>query len=128
MQQRRGHRIMLAIPILIAGAREDGRHFSEKTRALVVSSHGALILLAEKVNPGQSLTIQHAKSGEQRECTIVDVGEQHGIRREVGIELLDPSARFWHVAFPPENWSPHSPEAKRTGAARSLLLKSGPTR
>jgi hypothetical protein len=32
---------------------------------------------------------------------------------EVGIEFLGPAPRLWRVAFPPEDWSPRSPEAKR---------------
>jgi len=30
----------------------------------------------------------------------------------VGIEFLEPSPRFWRIAFPPEDWSARSPEAK----------------
>ena len=113
LHQRRGHRIMLAIPVLITGAHPDGRRFSEESRTVVVNSRGAMILLAESVKPGQQLKIRHIMSGETRECTVADVGPKHENKREIGIELLDPSTQFWHVAFPPDDWSPHSPEAKQ---------------
>ena len=119
---------MLAIPILVSGTREDGHRFAEETHTVIVNAHGALLLLAEPVRPGQLVTLRHLKAGEDRECTVVEVGEKHDTKREVGIELLDPSPRFWHVGFPPEDWSPRGPEAKRLGTVRSALSKSGPSR
>jgi hypothetical protein len=104
---------MLAIPILITGIHADGRHFSEESCTVVVNSRWALILLAESVRPGQQLKIRHVMSGETHECTVVDVGPKRDNKREIGIELLDPSTQFWHVASPPDDWSPHSPEAKQ---------------
>jgi hypothetical protein len=128
MQQRRSHRIMLAIPILVSGTRDDGSRFSEEAHTVIVNAHGALILLAEAVKPGQLVTLRHLMAGEDREGTVTDVGAKHDTKREIGIELLKPSARFWHVGFPPEDWSPRGPEAKRIGSGRSVLSKSEPVR
>jgi hypothetical protein len=127
-QHRRSQRIMLTIPILVSGTRDDDSLFSEEAHTVIVNAHGALILLAEPVKPGQVLTVRHLKAGEDRDCTVIEVGEKHDARREIGIELLDPSPGFWHVAFPPEDWNPRSPEAKRIGAVRSVLSKPGPIR
>jgi len=113
LHQRRGHRVMLTISILVTGTHDDGRRFSEESHTVVLNPHGAMILLAEIVKPGQQLKIRHIMSGETRECTVADVGQKRDNKREVGIELLDSAAQFWHVAFPPDNWSPHSPEAKQ---------------
>jgi hypothetical protein len=45
----------------------------------------------------------------------------------VGIEFDEPAPRFWRVAFPPEDWSPHSPEAKRRTVSASVTpLKAPP--
>jgi hypothetical protein len=127
-QHRRSQRIMLAIPILVTGARDDGSLFSEEAHTVIVNAHGALILLAERVKPGQVLTVRHLKAGEDRDCTVIEVGAKHDVKREIGIELLDSSPRFWHVVFPPEDWNPRSPEAKRFGTERSVLPKPGPIR
>jgi len=120
MNQRRSHRIMLAIPILVSGTRDDGRRFDEETHTVIVNAHGALILLAEEVKPGQLVTLRHLKAKEDRVCTITDVGARHETKREIGIELLEPSAKFWHVGFPPEDWDPRGPEVKRFTGKQSV--------
>ena len=128
MQPRRSQRILLSIPIRVSGSRHDGHRFAEESHTLVVNAHGALILLAEEVIPGQIVTIFHLKTGERCDCKIVEVGARHENKREVGIELVEHSPKFWHVGFPPENWNPRSPEAKRVGPQRVALSKREPTR
>jgi len=31
---------------------------------------------------------------------------------KVGVEFLLPNPTFWHVAFPPRDWTPRHPDAK----------------
>jgi len=125
MQQRRSQRVMLSVKILVSGNRLDRQRFSEEARTSMVNAHGALILLVEKVTLGQLLSIRNAKSGEEIGGKVVDVGPEHDDKFEVGIEFLNPSPRFWRVAFPPEDWTTHSPEAKRptTAPAPAPLAK-----
>jgi hypothetical protein len=120
--QRRSQRVLLSVHIVVKGHRVDGQTFTEETETVVVNVHGALIFLAETVKAAQQLTICNVKSGEEVSCKVVDVGPSHEGKREIGIEFLEPSHRFWRVAFPPEDWSPHSPEAKRfSGEAISFV-------
>jgi len=42
----------------------------------------------------------------------VEIAESHAGKSEVAVEFLEPSPRFWRIAFPPEDWSARSPEAK----------------
>lgn len=111
--QRRSQRVLLSVHILIEGQRINGQPFAEDTHTVVVSVHGALIFLAESVKVAQPLTVRNVKSGEQVACKVVDVGPIHEGKHEIGIEFIEPSRGFWRVAFPPEDWSSHSPEAKR---------------
>jgi hypothetical protein len=104
---------MLSIRILVSGTRIGGQSFSEETLTSVVNAHGALIVLGESVSNGQSITIRNLKSGEELQGEVVDVGSEQAGKFEVGVEFLDPSPRFWRIAFPPEDWSPRNPEAKR---------------
>jgi len=113
---------LLSVHILVKGHRVDGQPFAEETYTVVVNVHGALIFLAENVKASQPVTILNVKSGEEVSCKVVDVGPTHEGKREIGIEFLKPSGRFWRVSFPPEDWSPHSPEAKRfSGEAISFV-------
>ena len=116
---------MLSVRILISGDRLDGKKFSEEAQTSVVNAHGALIFLAEQVRLGQSLSVRNIKSHQELQAEVVDVGAVHDGNFEVGIEFLEPAPRFWHVAFPPEDWSPRSPEAKRrTVSTRVTPLKT----
>jgi len=124
--QRRSQRVMLALRILVGGGRLDGKRFSEETVTSVVNAHGALILLAEKVLLGQTVSVRNIKSNEELQAEVVDVGSVQEGKTEVGIEFTEAAPRFWRVAFPPEDWSPRSPEAKRRTVAPSLTPLKGP--
>ena len=104
---------MLSLKILVGGGHLDGKRFSEETVTSVVNAHGALIFLAEKVELGQTLIVRNIKSNEQLQADVVDIGAVYEGKTEIGIEFIEAAPRFWRVAFPPEDWSPRSPEAKR---------------
>jgi hypothetical protein len=106
---------MLSIGIVVGGQKLDGKNFAERANTVVVNAHGALILLQERVALGQQLRVHNTKTGEERQCTVVDAKAEQGDGglHEVGIAFAEPSAVFWHVAFPPEDWTPRSAEAKR---------------
>jgi hypothetical protein len=110
---RRSQRLLLRMAVIVAGQRANGATFAEQTTTAVVNAHGALVLLKESVQGHQLLRIRNVKTGEEQACKVVDiVGSAEG-KMEVGIEFLEPAPRFWRVAFPPEDWNVHSPEAKR---------------
>ena len=111
--QRRSHRIILSVPIIVSGERASGSTFHERTTTLVVNAHGGLILLREPVLAGQELSITHVGTGEELACTVKDINPGQEEIPEIGIGFAESNARFWRVSFPPEDWSPRSPEAKR---------------
>lgn len=111
--QRRSHRIVLSVPIIVSGERASGSTFHERTTTLVVNAHGGLILLREPVLVGQELSITHVGTSEDLACTVKDINPGQEEIPEIGIGFAEPNAHFWRVSFPPEDWSPRSPEAKR---------------
>jgi hypothetical protein len=117
--RRRSQRVLLRIGVVVSGIR-DGRTFSENTVTAIVSAHGALLLLQQSVPPKQKLVVKNSVSREDVPCRVVDVHEaNHQLGpTEVSIEFENPSPRFWHIAFPPEDWTPKSPEAKRYEAQK----------
>ena len=123
--QRRSQRILLSIPVIISGQQSSGAPFTERTRTLVVNAHGALIELREPVLVGQSLRVSNVATNEEMNCKVVDINPGHANLPEIGIEFAEPCPRFWRVAFPPSDWSPRSPEAKRfaSGTAMPSLVK-----
>lgn len=109
---RRSQRVYLSMPVVVYkdGTGPSGSY--EETRTLAVNAHGALILLRMPVHLGQLLTLKNAKTQQELVCRVVHVGPYRSGKAEVGIEFEQPAPKFWHIAFPPADWSPRSPEAK----------------
>jgi len=123
--QRRSQRILLSIPVVVSGKKSNGAPFTERTRTLVVNAHGALVELREPVLAGQLLQVKNVATNEETGCKVADINPGSGNLPEVGLEFAKPSPHFWRVAFPPADWSPRSPEAKRFdfGVAPTLVKK-----
>jgi hypothetical protein len=115
--QRRSQRIFLSVRILVTGKRELGGAFSERTSTVIVNAHGAMIHLRESVRQGQLLDIRNLATEEDLACKVVEVNLGPNDTPEVAVEFAQPNARFWHVSFPPADWTPRSPEARRFSAA-----------
>jgi len=103
-EHRRSSRVLLRVPIIVMGETAQQTPFSEATITLVVNAHGALIQLATKVSPGQTLSIANLSSGEEVACRVVHSGTMNEGKTEAAVEFMAPAPLFWKVAFPPSDW------------------------
>jgi hypothetical protein len=101
--------VILSVPVTVTGQGPKGQ-FTEQTKTLVVNAHGALITLVAKVAQGQQLQLKSVSNPEIQDCKIVYIGPTVQGQTQVGVEFLKPAPHFWHVAFPPENWTPDEGE------------------
>jgi hypothetical protein len=108
--KRRSQRLALSVPVVAYRSQKSGVPFSEGTRTLMVSAHGALISLDAKVVADQRFVLKHALSGEEQECRVVFTQKKLTGPTEVGIEFRQPAPNFWHIAFPPSDWTSPAPE------------------
>ena len=113
--RRRSQRVILSVPVTVSGEGPKGR-FEEETKTLIVNTHGALVTLAAKVSQGQQLELRYALHPEVQPCKVVFVGPTVQGQTQVGLEFTKAAPHFWHVAFPPENWTPVAEE--RQGATK----------
>jgi hypothetical protein len=109
---RRSQRVCLNVEVDVIVEHEHTSSAPERTVTLVVSAHGALLSLRTEASVGDALTMQNIKTAEELTCRIVDCGVKKVGVANVGVEFVSPRGNFWHVAFPPADWSPRSPEAK----------------
>ena len=109
-KKRRSQRLALSIPVVAYRSQKQGLPFSEGTRTLMLSAHGALISLTAKVAVDQTLVLKHALSGEEQECRVVFTQKKPTGPTEVGIEFREPAPHFWHIAFPPSDWISPAPQ------------------
>ena len=110
--RRRSQRVLMQVGIRVRGKDAQGKDFEEMTETLAVNAHGALILLNARVISGAIVHVKHNKTEEEQECHAAFLGPVRSGRAEVGVEFTSPHPTFWRVAFPPEDWSPKSPEAR----------------
>ena len=103
--RRRSQRVILSVAIRVRTEALRGDYsFDETTNTLLVNAHGALILLAHKVEKGQMLHITNSATHLEHAFTVAHVGPPSAGKTQVGVEFISPSPDFWRIAFPPENW------------------------
>jgi hypothetical protein len=98
---RRTDRIVLAIPIRVAGAGVTGLSFVEETKTVVVSRHGAKITLKHTLTPDQEINVRNIRTGKEADMRVIGTiaGCPDGIW--YGLEFLNPSVDIWGINFPP---------------------------
>jgi PilZ domain-containing protein len=98
---RSNGRIPKEVPILLIGSDLAGKVFSEPTKTVVLSRHGAGLLSRHKLYPEQELVLRCPGRNLETEIRIVgQVGEQSGLYT-YGVAFLDPRINFWAIEFPP---------------------------
>ena len=105
LKNRRSQRINLNVPVVIYRPPHEGPQFYERTQTFVVNAHGALMALTDMVVPKQRLLMQNTESGEQQECHVVSVKKELTGPPKVAVEFTRPAPGFWHLAFPPADWT-----------------------
>jgi hypothetical protein len=100
-EQRRSERIMVSLPIMVAGLDPSGAEFSEETRTAVVNREGALILLKHSLARDQHIRIINLQNDAAADFRIVGptrVSTDDGT--EWGVEYLKAGLEIWGVGFP----------------------------
>lgn len=104
LQPRRSDRVSLTLLVEISGTDNQGRDFSEPSRTLLVSRHGAVIVFERVLQAEQKIHVRRRAPGEtDREADARVVGE-FGRQKDgflYGIEIVDKDADLWGVEFPP---------------------------
>ena len=110
--RRRSQRVLMQVGVKVSGTDAEGKAFHEETATLAINAHGALVLLEARITSGSLLQLRHNRTREEQECQVVFLGPVRGNKAEIGLEFSAPRPQFWRVAFPPEDWTHRSPEAR----------------
>jgi hypothetical protein len=116
--RRRSQRVLMQVGVRVRGKDAQGKDFEETTESLAINAHGALVLLSARVTSGSVVHMRHNKTEEEQECHVAFLGPVRSGKAEIGLEFTSPRPTFWRVAFPPEDWTPKSPEARTMPGAR----------
>ena len=98
---RRRCRFAKEIPIVLLGTDTAGKPFSEETKTVVLSRHGAGIVSRYEFAPDELLALRLPGSTEQAEIRLVGkIGGGPG-SYIYGVTFGDPDPHFWPLEFPP---------------------------
>ncbi len=101
LAERRSDRIASAIPIEILGTDISGEYFVQRAETVVLSRHGAAILVNRRLAPTQEMVIRHLEDNREAEFRVVgQIGQREG-GHVYGIAFLDQNVDFWGIVFPP---------------------------
>ena len=103
--RRRSQRLFLQVRVVVEGQLPNKSPFSEETHTIVVNAHGALVEMKVSLDQGQIVTLHNVRSSEKIECTIKLVTPAGPGKFSTAFEFITPSPEFWHVSFPPDDWS-----------------------
>jgi len=110
--RRRSQRVLMKIPVRVGLQAANAARAEEDTFTLAVSAHGALIAVSAPMYRGQRLTLSNPQTKDSLECVVAHIDKFPEEQVKIGVEFLLPNPTFWHVAFPPKDWSPRHPHAK----------------
>jgi len=110
--RRRSQRVLMTIPARVSGQNVLRSPFEEETHTRAISAHGALILISAQLYRGQRLTLSNVQAKAALECVVAHIDRHQSDHPQVGVEFMLPNPMFWHVAFPPKDWTPRHPDAK----------------
>jgi|SRR5271154_2893283 len=109
---RRSQRVCVGVEVVVT-CQTNNRAESEEAQTLIVNVHGALTLWRMSLQIGQLVKLANVGTKEEIGCRVIDLStvDQPGMTG-IGVEFVEPAPHFWHLAFPPLDWSPRNSEAK----------------
>jgi len=98
--QRRSSRVIIAVPIIVAGEDSSGP-FTASGETLVVNRQGARIKTGQRLVHGMEVEVTVPSRNLSQKARVVFVDEAH--EGEYAVELSTPG-NLWGVHFPPIDW------------------------
>ena len=99
-RKRRSGRITKELDIVLLGTDTAGKVFSEETKTVVLSRHGAGVVSRYRFTPDELMTLRLSGSGKQAVVRLVgQIGGEPG-RYVYGLAFVEPDPDFWPMEFP----------------------------
>lgn len=99
---RRSSRIPKELVILVTGSDMEGKGFSEMTKTVLLSRHGAGIKSTFKLYPEQEIIIRYLDTNKEAIGRVVGQIGNEGETHTYGVAFVDPNiVDFWGIDFAP---------------------------
>ncbi len=97
---RRSSRIPREIAILLVGSDMEGKMFSEQTKTVLLSRHGAGIVSQYALSAEQELILRRLDTDREAEVRVVGQLGAHDKTYTYGVAFLNPELDLWGIKFP----------------------------
>ena len=97
---RRSSRIPREIAILLVGSDMEGKMFSEQTKTVVLSRHGAGIVSQYALSAEQELILRRLDTDKEAEVRVVGNLGAQGKSYTYGVAFVNPETDLWDIKFP----------------------------
>jgi hypothetical protein len=115
---RRSTRIPKEIAILLTGSDLDGKGFSEMTKTVLLSRHGAGIISTYKLSAEQEIIVRYLDTNKEAVVRVVGRIGSEGEIYTYGVAFVDPTMiNFWGIDF--------APVSEREKEGRRMRLECG---
>src|ERR1700688_4515934 len=115
---RRSSRIPKELAILLTGSDMDGKGFSEMTKTVLLSRHGAGFITTYKFSAEQEIIVRYLDTNKEALVRVVGRIGSEGEIYTYGVAFVDPGTTdFWGIDF--------APVSEREKEARRMLLECG---
>lgn len=115
---RRSSRIPKELAILLTGSDMDGKGFSEMTKTVLLSRHGAGIISTYKLSAEQEIIIRYLDTNKEALVRVVGRIGSEGEIYTYGVAFADPGTiDFWGIDL--------APVSEKEKEARRVLLECG---
>jgi PilZ domain len=117
MERRRSDRVSLFSAIRVRGNDAAGEAFSVEARTVLVTLHGAAVIINRELAASQRINIRCYGMDTEAEARVVGRIEKRPEGFLYGLQFLDPAVNPWNIKFPAAGPAPN--------AVGRLLLQCG---
>jgi PilZ domain len=107
--RRRSDRLPAEISLQLTGTSEAGQEFTEESRTLTLSQHGASLLSKRKLVPEQEIVIRRADTGREAKVRVAGKIADRTEGYIYAVEFVEPQTNLWETEFPSTS-DPDEPE------------------
>jgi hypothetical protein len=97
---RRSARLPITKSVQVSGVNVEGRDFASNASTLMLSRHGALIVVKQGLAPDQEVGVFNPDNARDEAARIVELFGKDAAGYKYGIEFDDPEVDFWNITFP----------------------------
>jgi hypothetical protein len=99
--KRRTDRVTASIRLLVSGNDALGSSFFEETSTIVVSLHGASIILRHRIVPNAEVSIRNIATGAEADMQIIGQVSKQPEGYHYALRFLNATDNIWGIDFPP---------------------------